>query len=38
VKELGYLPVLIEQYRDGKRRVKAELKQYSQIVETASVR
>jgi hypothetical protein len=36
VEELGYLPVLIEQYRDGKRRVKAELKHYSRLTETAA--
>jgi hypothetical protein len=36
VKELGYLPVLIEQYRDGKRRVKAELKHYSPTEQTAA--
>lgn len=36
VEELGYLPVLIEQYNDGKRRVKAELKEYTPVLETAS--
>jgi hypothetical protein len=36
VEELGYLPVLIEQYNDGKRRVRAELKHYTPIQETAA--
>lgn len=34
VEKLGYLPVVIEQYRDGKRRVRAVLKHYSPILET----
>jgi len=36
VKELGYLPVLIEQYNDGKRRVRAELKHYTSLQGSAS--
>lgn len=28
VEELGYLPVIIEQHKDGKRRLRATLKQY----------
>jgi hypothetical protein len=36
VEELGYLPVLIEQYNDGKRRVRAELKHYTPVQESVS--
>lgn len=36
VEELDYLPVMIEQYRDGKLRVRAVLKHYQPIVETAA--
>lgn len=36
VEELGYLPVMIEQYRDGKLRVRASLKHYEPIVETTA--
>lgn len=36
VEELGYLPVMIEQFRDGKLRVRASLKHYEPIVETAA--
>lgn len=38
VEELGYLPVMIEQYRDGKLRVRASLKHYEPIVETAAAK
>lgn len=31
VEELGYLPVIIEQHRDGKRRVRATLRDYTPI-------
>lgn len=31
VPELGYLPVLIEQHRDGKLRMRAELKKYAAL-------
>ena len=36
VESLGYLPVIIEQYRDGKLRVRAELRDYQALTETAS--
>ena len=31
VKELGYLPVVIEQHRDGKRQMRAELTSYTKL-------
>ena len=31
VKDLGYLPVVIEQHRKGKLRMRAELKHYSAL-------
>jgi hypothetical protein len=31
VEELGYLPVLIEQHRKGKLRMRAELKTYAEL-------
>ncbi|MDZ7643602.1 MAG: hypothetical protein U5K76_04815 [Woeseiaceae bacterium] len=31
VRELGYLPVVIEQHRDGKLRVRAELTDYRPV-------
>ena len=34
VEELGYLPVMIEQFRDGKLRVRARLKHYAPIART----
>ena len=37
VAELGYLPILIEQYNDGKRRVRAELKHYTPIPKAAAI-
>ena len=36
VEELGYIPVIIEQHRDGKLRVRAVLKHYTPIIETAA--
>lgn len=36
VEELGYLPVIIEQYRDGKLRVRAVLNEYSPVVEATA--
>ena len=36
VEELGYLPVMIEQYRDGKLRVRAVLKHYTPNLETTA--
>jgi hypothetical protein len=38
VEELGYLPVIIEQHRDGKLRVRAVLTEYTPIGDTASAR
>lgn len=34
--ELGYLPVIIEQHKNGKLRVRAVLAEYAPLVETAS--
>lgn len=34
--ELGYLPIVIEQHRDGKLRVRAVLQDYGPIIETAA--
>jgi hypothetical protein len=31
VEELGYLPVLIEQHRKGKLRMRAELSNYTEL-------
>jgi hypothetical protein len=36
VEELGYLPVIIEQHRDGKLRVRAVLSEYSPIAEVTA--
>ncbi len=36
VKELGYLPIVIEQHKDGKLRVRAVLTSYSPLVDEAS--
>ena len=36
VRELGYLPVIIEQHRKGKLRVRAELTEYTPMVPAAS--
>lgn len=36
VEELGFLPVIIEQHRNGKLRVRAELTQYSPLVDVSA--
>lgn len=36
VEELGYLPVIIEQHRDGKLRVRAVLSDYSPVADAAA--
>ena len=36
VEELGFLPVIIEQHKNGKLRVRAVLDEYAPLVETAS--
>jgi len=35
--ELGYLPVLIEQHRDGKRALRAELREYRPLEVNAGI-
>jgi hypothetical protein len=37
VEELGYLPVIIEQHRDGKLRVRAVLTEYAPVSDSAAV-